>query len=772
MSVSWNKGKHKTTPSTSNSLLFQIAIDGNKPRTNGASPMDFAGQNVLLLNTGKTSEGELSKKGRFCQCPSTYPRVSFDSMDSSTTSALSNGSFRIGANRESPTSVHSDLQECIEKKLLATGLLENCTRIMQSLTTSPQTASSVPVPTHAALGQALSSEDATSVMKVVVATVSLGLDLKSSRTLHQFVQQRVKTVERRERQLEDLKERRMRESRNPEALYLEKQNQEMEKTIEVFSAHNFQLKCSIREVAIEVGHLREAEKDATVTVRKLYDCRDKYNKVCDENRDLNKTVQQLQGSVRVLCQLSQPPRHKIGYLTSSNRGEVTLQLKQKVKTFTFDAVATGPPSTSSFKDDVLPILTSVLDGFDATIVSMGSCSCDLANARDEGSFVGTLSCMISTLLNTANGRFYHESYMFDFEILLITPEESILFAEKRNLITAMALDDDDNGFMTVDSKGKNYDNKIRKLLTDIFSRRELLDAQQNAHVVLRLNVQRRHKPTNAKSTSEITFIHVNASSNGRWVQDNEVNGVVSALIKISSGNLRKDEDLEDNLIQELYRPSSNPRLYLLYVQLQNEPVHEKTNLAALTMCNDIIHARTVKDSSTEWTGPGRKKIAQLEKAISEKDKLINGMEKQKEKVEEQKGQLDSDIERLKAQISALKELRSKPKKTPEFAASTKERPVKNSSPLDQSKSPSRGIEFRERVSSKNTVTRRIITQESRIPLPKASSVPPRSSGVSGIDRVLSSTIKTHARPEELRMHSEIHRPLTSRLSRLPRDSNK
>lgn len=49
-------------------------------------------------------------------------------------------------------------------------------------------------------------------------------------------------------------------------------------------------------------------------------------------------------------------------------------------------------------------------GFDATIVTMGSCSCDLENAGDEGGFVGTLACMISTLLDTANGRFYHVRY--------------------------------------------------------------------------------------------------------------------------------------------------------------------------------------------------------------------------------------------------------------------------------------------------------------------------------------------------------------------------
>lgn len=299
------------------------------------------------------------KKRRICDCTSSLPRFSFDSLDSSTTSGLSLGSFRIGANRDSPISVQSELHDRLEKKLLAAGVLENCTRLLQNLTTDN---GALPDPTCAAIGQALSNEDASSVMKVVVATVSLGIDLKSSRILNQFVQQRLKTVERRERQLEDLKERRWRESRNPEVLKLEKQNREMEKTLEMFSAHNFQLKRNLREVAIEIGNLREAEKDATVTVRSLYNCRDKYTRVCDENRDLNKSVQQLQGGVRVLCQLSQPPRHTTGYLTSQNRGEVTLKQKQKARTFNVDAVVTGPPSTSSFRDDMLPVLTSVLDG--------------------------------------------------------------------------------------------------------------------------------------------------------------------------------------------------------------------------------------------------------------------------------------------------------------------------------------------------------------------------------------------------------------------------
>jgi len=101
--------------------------------------------------------------------------------------------------------------------------------------------------------------------------------------------------------------------------------------------------------------------------------------------------------------------------------------------------------------------------------------------------------------------------------------------------------------------------------------------------------------------SKVLYLyHKTRSFIGRWVQDEDVNGLVSALINISSGNVQKDHDAKDKLIiQELFRSTRNDRLYLLLVQLQNEPVHEKTNLAALTMCNDIIQARTIKvlDSS-------------------------------------------------------------------------------------------------------------------------------------------------------------------------------
>lgn len=302
---------------------------------------------------------ESSREERVYPCSSTYLPFSFESVDS-ITSGMSLSSFRIGANRETPTSIHSIIQQdCLEKKLLAIGALENCTRLLQSITTGR---GPLPAPTHAAIGQALSNPDAISIMKVTVATVSLGLDLRSLRALHHLVQQRVKTVTRRERQLEDLKERRFRESRNPEVVYLERKNQEMERRIESVAAQNFKLKRTIREVAIELGHLREAEKDATVTARRLYDCRDKYSKICDENRDLNKTIQKLQGGVRVVCQLSKSQSNSIGCLSSPNRGEVALNLKQKAKIFTVDAVVTGPPSTSSLKDDCRSILTSVLDG--------------------------------------------------------------------------------------------------------------------------------------------------------------------------------------------------------------------------------------------------------------------------------------------------------------------------------------------------------------------------------------------------------------------------
>lgn len=362
---------------------------------------------------------ESAREERVHPCFSIYPPFSLESVDS-ITSGMSLSSFRIGANRETPTSIHSIMQQdCLEKKLLAVGAIENCTKLMQSITTGR---GPLPAPTHAAISQALSNPDAISIMKVAVTTVSLGLDLKSLRALDHLVQQRVKTVTRRERQLEDLKERRFRESRNPEVTFLERKNQQMERKIESIAAQNFKLKRTIREAAIELGHLRDAEKDATVTVRRLYDCRDKYSKICDENRDLNKTIQKLQGGVRVFCQLSKSQRNSIGCLSSPNRGEVVLHSKQKAKVFTVDAVFTGPPSTSSLKDDCRSILTSVLDGktplfinqlfspfagFDARVVTVGSRSCDLEDTGDERGVIGTLLCMITTLLDSANARFYH-----------------------------------------------------------------------------------------------------------------------------------------------------------------------------------------------------------------------------------------------------------------------------------------------------------------------------------------------------------------------------
>lgn len=83
----------------------------------------------------------------------------------------------------------------------------------------------------------------------------------------------------------------------------------------------------------------------------------------------------------------------------------------------------------------------------------------------------------------------------------------------------------------------------------------------------------------------------------RWVQDPEMSGMLSALTKISSGELDEDTTLMQPLLKELYRPTNNRRLHVLFVQLENEPVYEKTNLVALTMCNDIIQARAIKVST-------------------------------------------------------------------------------------------------------------------------------------------------------------------------------
>jgi len=91
--------------------------------------------------------------------------------------------------------------------------------------------------------------------------------------------------------------------------------------------------------------------------------------------------------------------------------------------------------------------------------------------------------------------------------------ESTQLVETTNLITAMVGEDDLEGFTTAATSPIENCNRVHKLLTRIFSREALQDVQRDAHVVLRLKVQRRHKPTNARSTSEITFIQVNASTN-------------------------------------------------------------------------------------------------------------------------------------------------------------------------------------------------------------------------------------------------------------------
>eukprot|EP00210_Caulerpa_lentillifera_P003781 g3612.t1 len=692
----------------------------------------------------------------------------------SLTSGKSLGSFRIGANRETSTAAIQSLllkDQSIEKKLLAVGILENCTRLMQTITV-PRTVNSYPAPTHAALGQALSNDDAVSVMQFVAATVSMGVNLKFSRIINHSIQQRLKTIARRERQLEDLKDRRLKESKNPEVLYREKRNEEMQTAIKHVQTQNLALKCRIREINEELGHLRLAERDATVTVRRLHDCRDKYSKICDENRELNKIIQELQGRVRVMCQLSKPIRNTMNYLSSPNRGEVTLQMKQKTKSFSVDAVMTGPPSTSSLKEDIFPTLNSVLDGFDAMVLSVG----------DGGSFISNLTCMMSTLLDAANSRFYHvryslsifpnfivfasvqESFEFEFEIVTMNSTDSIQLAEKTNLITAMVGDDKT---MSIEAPIETHET-IRRLLMELIPSE---DMQHDAHVILRLSVHRRHKPRNVYSMSEITFIQFNASTNNnRWMQDLEWSGIISALIDISSGNLQRDPELNHPLIHELYRPTNNHRLYLLFVQLQNESNHEKTNLAALNMCHHIIQARNVKASSNALTRATHNKIFQIEKAMGEKDKLISGMTKQREKVQQQKEQLESDINSLRAQITCLREARNQKAKASKSAATKISKEIKKKTPLDRSKGGTRSIDIRKGVVSKRAPMGTTGSDsDSRIPLPKILTLPYENERLPCTDegQALFSN-KSHIKTEV----NEISRPSKSKLSKLCRDSRK
>lgn len=133
--------------------------------------------------------------------------------------------------------------------------------------------------------------------------------------------------------------------------------------------------------------------------------------------------------------------------------------------------------------------------------------------------------------------------------------ESTQLVERTNLITAMVGEDDSEGFTTAaTSLTENY-KRVRRLLTRIFSREALQDVQRDAHVVLRLKVQRRHKPTNVRSTSEITFIQVNASTNYSKQDSNTTSQVSNMFRSLDArpGGEWNDFGIDEDFVRGLRR---------------------------------------------------------------------------------------------------------------------------------------------------------------------------------------------------------------------------
>lgn len=327
--------------------------------------------------------------------------VSFDSQDSS-------HSFRIAADRATPSSSNEPLPRDREQKLEMAGVLELCTEMLRGLLVpTAQRLAFKAMPT-VALSKVLEKSDLPSAVASLVDVVSSEMQSKSLSAVQQSIQRCRHSIADQERCLASLSSR---DRRHPDVVKLTRDVEEKRSALEAASRGSFRLKCEIHEAAIGVDELRRVERDVCANARRLRDVRVKYERVCDENRELNRTIQKLQGTVRVVCQI--PTRRSNAYLEATNHRELTFTGQKKSKSYSVDAVVSGKPNKNNMNRTLAGLVTSVLDGAPAIAsdCSMRFVGMDVMligmSTGKESCFSGVVGQAMDLLLSAVDDRFYH-----------------------------------------------------------------------------------------------------------------------------------------------------------------------------------------------------------------------------------------------------------------------------------------------------------------------------------------------------------------------------
>ena len=100
-----------------------------------------------------------------------------------------------------------------------------------------------------------------------------------------------------------------------------------------------------------------------------------YNREWKERRRLFNIVQEYRGNIRVMCRVRPKLEDETGEMICSvpMEGAITVQnlLKRREKTWEFDEVFSPSQTTSDLFEEVEPLVTSVMDGYNVCIFAYG-----------------------------------------------------------------------------------------------------------------------------------------------------------------------------------------------------------------------------------------------------------------------------------------------------------------------------------------------------------------------------------------------------------------
>jgi len=552
---------------------------------------------------------------------------SFDSLDSFQ-------SFRIAADRAASPEAQDR-----KHKLEMAGVLEACTEMMRGLLVPAEQRSA----NSCAMSKFLKTEDTTSLTASLVEVVSSEIQSKSLGAVRRSLHERRHSIANQERWLAELSSK---DRRAPEVVQLTQEVNKKEVELKDASRAAFEIKRDIHEAKIELNGLRRDEREASADARRLRDVCTKYGQLCEENRHLNRLIQNLQGTVRVVCQI--PTGKDDAYLEATNHRELTLT-GQKNRNYSLDAVVSGQPTNANMDRSLEGLMTSFLDGMNVSLIGV--------SMKEKSCFSEVIVLAVDILLSIVEDRFYHASHALDFDLFFVGPDGCRRVMDRTDLVKAL------------DVKGdvKTRRAKIEAWIMDLLSRRHSMEIDDNSHIVLKIHAQTQHKLKAADTMeSTLTFVQVHPSAEGKWL-NKEIESIGSALMEISSKKEIDMTEYDSVVMDEILQQNGKPHLYMLFMELMNAAGHQKDDIHALNLCSRIVSSRMVDGKALK-----RQKFAQkLGKEIAVKDNVISEMDNEREHLTHQHTALHSDINHMQCEIAALKKFK-RTKQLPQTKKSSSE----------------------------------------------------------------------------------------------------